>query len=250
MANDTGNRAVPMMTVNASTSRTPALAPAEKLGKFSGIDFKHWQQKIGLEDNLYNVYSNMETSKELWTAPEKKYKTEDVGMKKFVGAEFLDYKMVDSNIFTNGIFIEGLVINEAFQVAAIIKKLTPLWKDFKNYLKYKRNEMSLEDLIVWLRIEEDNKAVEKKGRGNSTIMGANIVEATSQIKRKRKHASGPRNNPSKKRFSGNCYNSGKAGHRSVECRAPKKYKKNGQENMVEKHEDIDELLLCFLNATW
>ncbi|XP_070010365.1 uncharacterized protein [Nicotiana sylvestris] len=74
----------------------------------------------GLEDDLYNVCSCLETSKELWTMLEKKYKTEDV----------------------------GLVINEAFQVAAMIEKLPPLWKDFKNNLKHKRKEMSLKDLIV------------------------------------------------------------------------------------------------------
>ncbi|XP_070013669.1 uncharacterized protein [Nicotiana sylvestris] len=157
---------------------TPAaLAPAEKLGKFFGIDLKRWQQKMffylttlslqkfikedvpilfdetpeterflvieawqhshflcknyilsGLEDALYNVYSGVETSKELWIALEKKYKTEDARLKKFVATKFLDYKMVDGKIF-----IEGLVINEAFQVATMIEKLPPLWKDFKNY---------------------------------------------------------------------------------------------------------------------
>ena len=30
-----------------------------------------------LEDDLYNVYSSITTSKELWNALEKKYKTED-----------------------------------------------------------------------------------------------------------------------------------------------------------------------------
>ena len=40
------NQAVPMVTANASISRTPALAPAEKPGKFFGIDFKRWQQKM------------------------------------------------------------------------------------------------------------------------------------------------------------------------------------------------------------
>jgi len=52
----------------------------------------------GLDDNLYNVYNNAETSKELRDALEKKYKIEDVGLKKFVGAKFLDYKMVDSRL--------------------------------------------------------------------------------------------------------------------------------------------------------
>ncbi|XP_070051585.1 uncharacterized protein [Nicotiana tomentosiformis] len=50
----------------------------------------------GLEDDLYNVYSNMETSKQLWIALERKYKTEDAGLKKFGAAKFLDYKIVDS----------------------------------------------------------------------------------------------------------------------------------------------------------
>ncbi|XP_070030108.1 uncharacterized protein [Nicotiana sylvestris] len=68
-------------------------------------------------------------------------------------------------------------------------------------------------------------------------MGANIVEEN----KKRKKASGPKYNPSKNRFSGNCYNYGKAGHKYMECRAPKKDKKKGQVNMVEKHDDVDDL---------
>ncbi|XP_049397397.1 uncharacterized protein LOC125861577 [Solanum stenotomum] len=113
-----------------------------------------------LRDDMYNVYSNVKTSKELWDALEKKYKTEDVGIKKFIVAKFLDYKMIDR-----------LVVNDVFQVAATIEKLHLLWKDFKNYLKHKRKEMTIEDLMVRLRIEEDNKAAEKRSRGNSAIYG-------------------------------------------------------------------------------
>ena len=36
----------------------------------------------GLQDDLYNVYSIVKTSKELWDALEKKYKTEDAGIEK------------------------------------------------------------------------------------------------------------------------------------------------------------------------
>ena len=42
------------------------------------------------------MYSSVKTSKELWDALEKKYKTEDVGMKKFIVTKFLDYKMIDN----------------------------------------------------------------------------------------------------------------------------------------------------------
>ena len=50
----------------------------------------------GLENTLYNVYSPIKTAKELWESLDKKYKTEDAGMKKFIAGKFLDYKMVDS----------------------------------------------------------------------------------------------------------------------------------------------------------
>ncbi|PHT33743.1 hypothetical protein CQW23_25543 [Capsicum baccatum] len=119
----------------------------------------------GLQDDLYNVYSGTMTAKELWGALERKYKTEDAKTKKFFVARFLEYKMIDNK--------SGLIVNEVFQVAAIIKKLPPIWKDFKNYLKHKRKEMSVEDLIVQLCIEEDNKAAERSqatiGRAGSMM---------------------------------------------------------------------------------
>ncbi|XP_019231628.1 PREDICTED: uncharacterized protein LOC109212431 [Nicotiana attenuata] len=254
-------------TTTESSSRTtpaPAMAPAEKPGKFFGVDFKRWQQKMFfyltilslqrfisedvpvlgeetpenerfvvteawkhsdflcknyilscLEDGLYNIYSVMKTSRELWNALENKYKTEDAGLKKFVAAKFLDFKMVDGKsvitqvqelqVIVHDLLAEDMVINEAFQVAAFIEKLPPLWKDFKNYLKHKRKEMTLEDLVR-LRIEEDNKAAEKKSRGILIIMGANIV-----------------------------------GHKAAECRASKKDKKKSQANMIEKNDEIDDL---------
>nr|XP_016452660.1 PREDICTED: uncharacterized protein LOC107777183 [Nicotiana tabacum] len=215
----------------ASSSRTtpaPAMTPKKKISKDISVlreeileneqfvvteAWKHFDFLCKnyilscLEDGLYNVYSVMKTSRELWNALEKKYKTEDAGLKKFVAAKFLNFKMVDGKsvitqvqelqVIVYDLFVEGMVINEAFQVAAFIEKLPPLWKDFKNYLKYKRKEMTLEDLIIRLRIEEDNKAAEKKSRENSTIMGANIVEQASTSK-KRKKSSGPKNYPSKK----------------------------------------------------
>ena len=36
------------------------------------------------------------SAKELWESPDKKYKTEDAGTKKFVVGRFLNYKMADS----------------------------------------------------------------------------------------------------------------------------------------------------------
>ena len=71
---------------------------------------------------------------------------------------------------------EGMSLGESFQVATIIKKLSPLWKEFKNYLNHKRKEMRLEDLIVRLRIEEDNRASEKKVSKGIMESKVNVVE--------------------------------------------------------------------------
>ncbi|KZV20598.1 hypothetical protein F511_21871 [Dorcoceras hygrometricum] len=51
-------------------------------------------------------------------------------------------------LILHDIHAEGMTLSESFQVAAIIEKLPPSWKDFKNYLKHKRKEMNVEELIV------------------------------------------------------------------------------------------------------
>ncbi|PHT99761.1 hypothetical protein BC332_29549 [Capsicum chinense] len=94
--------------------------------------------------------------------------------------------------------LSGLIVNDAFQVEVIIEKQQPMWKDFKNYLKHKHKEMTVEDLIVRLCIEEDNKAVERSSKENSTINGAHIVEDDQKIlikgRKSNKEAINPRIN--------------------------------------------------------
>ena len=98
---------------------------------------------------------------------------------------FLDFKMVDSKtmisqvqefqVILHEIQAERMVLSEDFQVATVIEKLPPESKDFKNYLKHKRKEMSIEDLIIRLRIEKDNKRSEKRGL-TQAYAKANMVE--------------------------------------------------------------------------
>ncbi|XP_070029916.1 uncharacterized protein [Nicotiana sylvestris] len=269
MSIDNGNSSVTVAARTIASSSRIVVPPAEKPEKFSGANFKGWKQRVffwlttlgmqkltseepplpaanmpdnekfriveawkqadflckcyilsALEDDLYNLYSAMNTLKELWDALEKKYKTEYVCLKKFVVSKFLNYKMIDNKtvgtqvqelqLIFHDLIAEGMFMNKAFQVAAIIKKLHPSWRDFKNYLKHKRKEMKLEDL-------------------------------TAPKSKKRKRSSGQTKEQNKKKFKGNCYNCEKVGHKSPDCRLPKKDKKKGQANIVEKNDDIDDL---------
>ncbi|KAF3644329.1 putative glucan endo-1,3-beta-glucosidase A-like [Capsicum annuum] len=165
------------VATTSSTNAPPAMAPAEKLDKFAGIDFKRWQQKIFL--------------------------------------------------YLTTLCLQRFTFEEA-----------P--KDFKNYLKYKRKEMTVEDLIVRLRIEEDNKAAEKRSKENSAISRENIIENDHNNFKRRKKARHENNQP-KKNFKEKCFNYGKIGHKSTDCRIPKKGKKKDQENMTDSKKETDDM---------
>ncbi|XP_076923420.1 uncharacterized protein LOC143585546, partial [Bidens hawaiensis] len=143
------------------------------------------------------------------------------GTKKFVVAKFLDFKLIDSKtvmsqvqylqVVLHDIHAEGMSLSETFQVACIIEKLPPSWVDFKNYLKHKRKEMTIEDLV--------GKNGGKKNHGK----GFNL---------------GPKGGVGKKKkFQGTCYNCGKQGHRANECKLPKKENAR-QVNMVREVENL------------
>ncbi|GKA47325.1 hypothetical protein Tco_0740208 [Tanacetum coccineum] len=168
----------PPVTVTPPVNTTGALVTntvpshAEKPEKFNGQNFKRWQQKMFfylttlnlarfLKETAPQVEPPMEgqssnaqavqattTANELWESLERKYKTEDADTKKFV-------------VLLHDIHAEGMTLSETFQVAAIIEKLLPSWEEFRNYSKHKQKEMSVEDLVVRLRIEEDNKLAQK-----------------------------------------------------------------------------------------
>ena len=189
----------------------------------------------GVENTLYNIYSPLKTAKELWDSLDKKYKTEDAGLKKFIVGKFLDLKMVDSKtvlsqvqelqVVVHDIHAEGMTLSETFQVAAFIEKLPPSWRDFKNYLKHKRKELSLEDLIVRLRIEEDNRLSEKKVGKNLEVSRANVVEGSKPNKKRTMPGkSGDGFNQGLRKFVGKCFNCCKSGHRAKDCRAKKRQK--------------------------
>ena len=105
-------------------------------------------------------------------------------------------------------------------------------------------ELKLEDLIVRLRIEEDNRKSEKRSSKNSYEAKANVIEyskrkaSTSKGLKRKKTAQGYKGKVQEGKnmhFKETCYICNKEGHKANECRSClKKNKKNHlQENMTD-----------------
>ncbi|GJX93795.1 hypothetical protein Tco_0348381 [Tanacetum coccineum] len=141
--------------VNALT--TPILKDGEnatveqlrKRAKWDNDDYAYRGLILnGMSDPLFDIYQNVESSKELWDSLEAKYMTEDASSKKFLVTNFTNYKMTDSRLVMKQ-YNELLAILERFtqhimnmdgaiQVSCITDKLPPSWKDFKHTLKHQK----------------------------------------------------------------------------------------------------------------
>ena len=83
--------------------------------------------------------------------------------------------------------------------------------------------MSHENLIVRLRIEEDNRMSEKKDRKNLEVSRANVVEGSKPNKKRKMPSKSEEGfNQGLKKFVGKYFNCGKSGHRAKDCRAKKR----------------------------
>ena len=158
----------------------------------------------------------------------------------------------------------SMILLETFKVATIVEKLPLAWRDFKNYLKHK--ELKLEDLIVRLRIEEDNRKFEKRSNKNSYESKTNVIEdskgkasASKGLKRKKtaqeykdKDLEGKN-----KRLKGTYYICNKERHKANEYYShPKKNKKDHPQANLSDHASpslsavVSEVNLTTNNKDW
>ena len=168
--------------------------------------------------------------------------------------KFLKYNMVDTKtvikqveeiqVLIHEFHAEACAISEQFQVGSIIEKLPPSWRDFKVYLKHKRREMSMEDLILRLQVEEDHR------KGDSVDGArANVIESEPSTKKKFHKFKGKKitklNKPKGrdfKKIKGSCWVCGKPRHKAQECRHHKDQNVT-RTNQAHMHEVDDNLVV-------
>ncbi|GJU40790.1 zinc finger, CCHC-type containing protein [Tanacetum coccineum] len=98
----------------------------------------------GMSNYLFDIYQNVESSKELWDSLEAKYMAEDASSKKFL-------------------------------VSCIIDKLPPSWKDFKHTLKHLKEELTLIELGSRLRIKESLRVQDSDKPKDNNVAGPLVV---------------------------------------------------------------------------
>ncbi|ERM99125.1 hypothetical protein AMTR_s00101p00151910 [Amborella trichopoda] len=133
----------------------------------------------------------MSTAKELWEVLEAKYK-EDACRKKYLISRYLNFKITEENlvlaqihdfqIIANELASNGIKFDNLFHVEAIIDKLLPSWKDYKNTLMHKSEDFSLEQLMTHLRIEEETRLRDKKEYKSQMAIRAHAVEGSRKKK--------------------------------------------------------------------
>ncbi|XP_073222455.1 uncharacterized protein [Cicer arietinum] len=105
----------------------------------------------GLADDLYDYYSSdSNTAKQVWDALKKKYDTEEAGAKKYAVSRYLKYQMTD----------DRSVEAQSHEIQKIAHEI--ITEEFKNSLRHKTKEFSLESLITRLRIEEESRKQDQK----------------------------------------------------------------------------------------
>ncbi|KAK3027782.1 hypothetical protein RJ639_042227 [Escallonia herrerae] len=138
-----------------------------------------------LSNELYDVYCSYAHASDIWGALNKKYVIEDAGTKKYAIGNFLQFQISEGKDVSSQIHEFHLVVAELTKewmplpepfVTGSFEKLLKSWLDYKSMMKHKRKDMTLEDVIVHIRIEEKNRSHEKDAKAREFTSKANMIE--------------------------------------------------------------------------
>nr|GEU52124.1 zinc finger, CCHC-type [Tanacetum cinerariifolium] len=111
----------------------------------------------GMSDSLFDIYKNVETSKELWDTLEAKYMDEDASSEKFLVSIFTNYKMTNSRP----------VLEQYNELLGILGRFTQHKMNMDESIQEK---LTLIELGSHLRIEDSLRVQDNgKPKGNNVV---------------------------------------------------------------------------------
>ncbi|XP_074302791.1 uncharacterized protein LOC141634910 [Silene latifolia] len=124
-----------------------------------------------MSNTLFDLFSVHKSAKTIWELLEKKYGADDAGKKKYVVGQWLGFQMVDDKPIMEQVHVyenlcadvtnEGMKLDEIFLANVLLEKFPPSWNEYRNHLKHKKKDLSLQELVGHMRIEEANHPKDK-----------------------------------------------------------------------------------------
>ncbi|XP_074318750.1 uncharacterized protein LOC141655575 [Silene latifolia] len=199
-----------------------------------------------MTNTLFDLFMVHKSAKTIWELLEKKYGADDAGKKKYVVGKWLGFQMVDDKPIMEQVYVyenfcadvvnEGMKLDEIFLANVLLEKFPPSWSDYRNHLKHKKKDLSLQELVSHMRTEEANRLKDKtisvSVNASNASVKANLVESggpsnVEKFKGKGKHTK-PVAKIQKPKGPIVCYVCGKAGHKAYQCSE----KKSAEANVV------------------
>ncbi|KAK3017835.1 hypothetical protein RJ639_003206 [Escallonia herrerae] len=130
-------------------------------------------------------------------------------------------------LIANDISAVDMVLDENFDVGAIVAKLPPTWGEYCSKLKSKKEDIALDHLMQYLHIEEETRNREKE-LTKETIVKAYVLIDKDEKKSSARHNQNKFLKPKKAKIfkpscsnpnakNKECYNYNKIGHFAKDC---------------------------------
>ena len=191
-----------------------------------------------LSNKLFDVYMHITNGKKLWEALNAKFGVADAGSELYIMESFHDFRMANNrSVVEQAHEIQCIAkelehskcdLPDKFVAGCIIAKLPSSWRSFATTLKHKRQEISVENLIASLDVEEKARAKDTAERGGEGQSSANMVQKNHHHGKSKSAFNMPTKTTSfkkKKKMMNKaelkCYTCGEPGHFSVDCQIGK-----------------------------
>ncbi|XP_071918913.1 uncharacterized protein [Coffea arabica] len=158
--------------------------------------------------------------------------TEDKEMKE----QITEYKILVDDLKN-----EDINLPENFATSMLIEKLSKSWIDYKNNLKHKQKNYTIDKLVKHILIEDSNRKELRTVKAKEMAFKASPIQSNNK-RYANKFQNYKSNNPNFKKKKGICYICEKPEHHATKCRHRKKCDKaNGNPpkvNLVERDDII------------